>query len=83
MHCAAVFADQESQAVHLVSQRKVPPTEPTSLGAMVRMVAGLGGFLNRQQDGFSGPQAIWIGLQGAADFVLALQVQRDANATHG
>ena len=43
---------------------------------MVRMVAGLGGFLNRKSDGFPGPQTLWIGLQRAADFVLAMDAQR-------
>jgi hypothetical protein len=50
---------------------------------MVRMVAGLGGFLNRKGDGFPGPQTIWIGLQRAADFVLALQAQSDASGSYG
>ena len=83
MPCDAVFADEEWKAVYLVTQRKPPPPEPPSLDAMARMIAGLGGFLNRQQDGFPGPQTIWIGLQRAADFVLALQAQRDANGTYG
>jgi hypothetical protein len=43
---------------------------------MVRMVAALGGFLNRKCDGFPGPQTLWIGLQRAADFVLAMEAQR-------
>jgi hypothetical protein len=34
---------------------------------MMRMVAGLGGFLNRKGDGFPGPQTMWIGSQRAAD----------------
>jgi len=46
---------------------------------MVRMVAGFGGFLNRTGDGFPGPQTLWIGLQRAADFVLALEAQRSAS----
>ncbi|WP_374237509.1 MULTISPECIES: IS4 family transposase [unclassified Thiocapsa] len=57
------------------------PTEPPARDTMVRMVAGLGGFLNRKGDGFPGPQTMWIGLQHAADFVLALQAQRDANGS--
>jgi len=28
---------------------------------MVRMIAGLGGFLNRKSDGFPGPKTLWIG----------------------
>ncbi len=81
--CDAVFAEEEWQAVYLVTQRQPPPTEPPSLDTMVRMVAGLGGFLNRKGDGFPGPQTMWIGLQRTADFVLALQAQRDASGSYG
>ncbi|MGB5735783.1 MAG: IS4 family transposase [Thiohalocapsa sp.] len=35
---------------------------------MVRMVAGVGGFLNRKHNGFAGSQSIWIGLQRPAGF---------------
>ena len=79
MPCDVVFDQAEWQAVYLVTQRKPPPETPPSLDQMVRMVAGLGGFLNRKRDGFPGPQTIWIGLQRAADFVLALEAQRTAD----
>jgi hypothetical protein len=79
MPCDVVFDPAEWQAVYLVTQRKLPPETPPSLDQMVRMVAGLGGFLNRKHDGFPGPQTIWIGLQRAADFVLALEASRAAD----
>lgn len=79
MPCDVVFDKAEWQAVYLVTQRKPPPETPPSLDQMVRMVAGLGGFLNRKRDGFPGPQTIWIGLQRAADFVLALEASRAAD----
>lgn len=81
MSCEVVFDTAEWQAVYLVTERKPPPDAPPSLDRMVRMVAGLGGFLNRKGDGFPGPQTLWIGLQRAADFVLALQAQRSIGAT--
>ncbi len=81
--CDAVFAEEEWQAVYLVTRRQPPPTEPPSLATLVRMVAGLGGFLNRKGDGFPGPQMMWIGLQRTADFVLALQAQREAGESYG
>jgi hypothetical protein len=83
MSCDVVFAEEEWQAVYLVTERKPPPDEPPSLDTMVRMVAGLGGFLNRKRDGFPGPQTIWIGLQRAADFVLALNAQRSVGESYG
>lgn len=80
MPCDVVFDTAEWQAVYLVTQRQAPPDTPPSLDRMVRMVAGLGGFLDRKCDGFPGPQTLWIGLQRAADFVLALDAQRNIEA---
>ena len=39
MSCDVVFAEEEWQAVYLVTERKPPPDEPPSLDTMVRMVA--------------------------------------------
>jgi len=83
MPCDAVFADEEWRAVYLVTQRRAPPEQPPSLDTMVRMLATLGGFLNRKSDGFPGPKTIWIGLQRAADFVLALRAQQVADGSYG
>jgi len=65
MSCDVVFAEEEWQAVYLVTERKPPPEQPPALDTMVRMVAGLGRFLNRKRDGFPGPQTIWIGRAGS------------------
>ena len=83
MPCDTVFAEEEWQTVYLVTQRMAPPDEPPSLNTMVRMIASLGGFLNRKHDGFPGPKTLWIGLQRVADFVLALQAQRSVAGTYG
>jgi hypothetical protein len=74
--CDVVFAEEEWQAAYIVAKRKPPPSEPPTLDQMVRMVAGFGGFLNRNGDGFPGPQTIWIGLQRSHDFVLAIEATR-------
>jgi hypothetical protein len=83
MPCNAVFAEEEWRAVYLVTQRRAPPEQSPSLDTMVRMLATLGGFLNRKSDGFPGPKTIWIGLQRTADFVLALRAQRSADGRYG
>jgi hypothetical protein len=83
MPCDTVFADEEWKAVYLVTQRKPPPEQPPSLDTMVRMVASLGGFLNRKSDGFPGPKTLWVGLQRVPDFVLALEAQRAARESYG
>ena len=83
MPCDAVFADEEWKAVYLVTQRKPPPEQPPSLDTMVRMIATLGGFLNRKRDGFPGPKTLWIGLQRVPDFVLALEARRSIGESCG
>ena len=75
MPCDVVFDQAEWQAVYIVSERKPPPETPPTLDRMVRMVAGLGGLITRKCDGSPGPQTLWVGLQRAADFVLAMAAQ--------
>jgi len=48
----------------------------------MRMIASLGGLLNRKSDGFPGPKTLWIGLGRVADLVLALKAQRSLGATY-
>lgn len=74
--CNLIFDDDEWQAVYIVSQKKPPPETPPTLNDMIRMIAGFGGFLNRNGDGLPGPQTIWIGLQRSKDFALAMEALR-------
>lgn len=80
MPCEAVFSKEEWQAVYQVVHRKAPSKMPT-LGEMVIMIAGLGGHLNRKNDGPPGPQTIWIGMQRTRDFVLAWLAYTAAQAS--
>lgn len=71
--CEAVFDPAEWQAVYRVVRGVMPPTEPPRLSEMVRMVAQLGGYVNRKRPDPPGPQTIWLGLQRAHDFALCWQ----------
>jgi Transposase DNA-binding/Transposase Tn5 dimerisation domain len=73
--CDVVFETEEWRAAYTVAKKAPPPTTPPSLGEMVRIVAGFGGYLNRKHDGFPGSQTLWIGLQRVQDFALALAAQ--------
>jgi len=75
MPCNAVFEDEEWQAAYIVVCRCSPPKVPPGLDKMVRMIASLGGFLNRKGDGYPGPQTIWLGMQRNRDFVIAMEAQ--------
>jgi len=76
--CDAVFATEEWHAIYIVARRQPPPKDPLPLDDVIRMMARFGGFLNRKNDGFPGPQAIWVGLQRARDFALAMEAQKQA-----
>lgn len=71
--CEALFSKEEWQTLFIVTQQKPPPSEPPPLVMMVRLLAGLGGFLARKHDHFPGTKSIWIGLQRLSDFVWAIQ----------
>lgn len=66
--CEVVFEPAEWKSVWTVVKRSDPPTSPPPLGVMVRLVAQLGGYVNRKRSDPPGPQTIWIGLQRMRDF---------------
>jgi hypothetical protein len=65
--CEAVFEPAEWKAVCQVTRRGPPPKAPPPLREMVRMVAQLGGYVNRKQGAEPGPQTVWLGLQRMYD----------------
>lgn len=69
--CDVLFDEQEWKAVCTITHKKKPPSTPPSLANMVRMVAQLGGFLNRKGDGEPGPTVMWRGLQRTREFSIA------------
>ncbi len=79
MPCEAVFTEAEWRAVYQIVKRQAATAMP-SLGAMLVMIAELGGYLKRKHGGPPGPQTIWIGLQRARDFALAWSVFTTPNA---
>jgi len=71
--CDVAFSAEEWRAAWLIAKRQPPPDAPPTLGAMIRLVAGFGGFLGRQGDGPPGPKALWEGLMKLMSYVEALQ----------
>jgi hypothetical protein len=74
LNCEAVFEPAEWKAVWKVVRREDPPRQPPSLGVMVRLVAQLGGYVNRKRPDPPGPQTVWLGLQRMHDFALCWQL---------
>jgi hypothetical protein len=75
MDCEAVFEPAEWKAVWVaVTGEPLPPTRPR-LAQMVRLIAQLGGYVNRpKRTDPPGPQTVWIGLQRMHDLAWAWNV---------
>jgi hypothetical protein len=68
--CEAVFEPSEWKAVWVAVHRRAPPEERPRLAEVVRLVARLGGFVERPGSE-PGPQAAWVGLQRMYDLAWA------------
>jgi hypothetical protein len=82
--CEAVFEPAEWKSVYHVTQKAPPPKKPPSLRQMIRMVAQLGGYVNRKRSDDPGPQTVWLGLQRTHDLAacwLAFGPESKAKAT--
>lgn len=82
LDCDLVFETNEWQSVYTITTRKKPPTTPPKLNLIIKMIAGLGGFLNRKADGHPGPKVMWMGIQRMRDFTLAWEVFRSPEETY-
>jgi hypothetical protein len=67
MSCEVVFEPSEWKAVYLVVKKKDPPPTPPTLNEIIRMIASLGGYVDRKQTE-PGTQTLWYGLQRMHDF---------------
>lgn len=69
--CKVVFDPAEWQSVYVAVTGEAAPSEPPTLHEMVRLVAQLGGFVNRAKGAEPGPETIWKGLQRMHDYAHA------------
>jgi len=69
--CECVFSKEEWQTTYVIVHRKKPPQIPPSLNEMIRMVASLGGYLNRKSDPDPGIKTMWIGLRNMQEHLKA------------
>ncbi len=76
--CESVFDKIEWQTVFVVLNKKKPPSKPPSLNEMVKMIASLGGFLNRKSDGDPGPKPMWIGIRNMYEHIKAREAFEQA-----
>jgi Transposase DNA-binding/Transposase Tn5 dimerisation domain len=71
MRCDVVLTEAEWKSVYVIVTNEDAPAKAPLLSDMVKMIAELGGYLNRKHDGPPGPQTMWIGLQRMRDFAIA------------
>jgi hypothetical protein len=72
LDCEAVFEPSEWKSVWMAVRRKPLPKTPPRLMEIVKLVAQLGGYVNRpNRKDPPGPQSVWLGLQRARDLAWA------------
>lgn len=69
------FHPDEIRGAYLLTKKKRP--EKPTLNEVLRVVAQLGGFLNRKSDGEPGVKTIWTGLQRTMDAAATLEALRE------
>lgn len=74
LDCSIVLHDYEWKSAYVAVKKERPPETPPKLGEMVRIIAALGGFLNRKSDGFPGPKVMWIGIQRMKDIAYGWEI---------
>jgi hypothetical protein len=72
--CEAVFEPAEWKSVYQVVRKEPPPKFAPKLQEMIRLVARLGGYVDRKREDEPGPQTVWLGLQRMHDFALSWQL---------
>jgi len=70
LNCEVVFSPSEWKSVYAVVRRQPLPDQPPRLNELIRMIATLGGYVDRPKTE-PGPQTLWIGLQRLHSFSLA------------
>jgi Transposase Tn5 dimerisation domain len=65
--------------IYVLNKLKPPDKAPT-LNEVVRLVARLGGFLARKNDGEPGVKTIWLGMQRVIDFASGIRYVKELQA---
>jgi hypothetical protein len=68
--CECIFEPSEWKAVWMAVHKERPPKKAPRLSAMVRLIAGLGGYIERPKSE-PGVQTVWLGLQRMYDLAWA------------
>jgi len=80
LDAALLFSPEEWQAAYLLAKKR-PPKQAPKLNTVIRLIAGLGGFLGRKCDGEPGMKTLWLGLQRVRDFAEGMQFAQSLQGT--
>ena len=80
LDAALLFSPAEWQAAYILAKKRPPKQAPT-LNTLIRLIAGLGGFLGRKCDGEPGMQTLWLGLQRVRDFADGMRFAQGLEST--
>jgi len=72
LDCDVVFEPSEWKSVYMTVRKEEVPSTPPRLNEIIRMIASLGGYVNRRSTQ-PGPQTLWLGLQRVHDLSTAWQ----------
>ena len=70
LNCEVVFEPCEWKSVYMALKHTDPPSTPPRLNEIIRMIASLGGYVERKRTN-PGPQTLWLGLQRVHDLSTA------------
>jgi hypothetical protein len=65
--CEAVFTEDEWQPVYKLVTKEDPPSRPPTLQRMVRLIARLGGYIDRSRDDEPGTDTVMRGMERLHD----------------
>jgi hypothetical protein len=69
--CEIAFSKEEWATAFIMVKRKKPPSKPPNLNSIVKMIASLGGYMNRNNDPNPGPKNMWVGLSSLYEHIKA------------
>ena len=76
--CECAFSREEWQTAYIVSYKKKPPKVPLKLNEMIRLVASLGGYINKKSSPEPGVKTMWIGLRNMQEHLKAREAIMEA-----
>lgn len=74
LSCEAIFEPDEWKSAYRIVRNEPSPAAPPTLKEMIRLVAQLGGYVNKPRLDEPGPQTVWLGLQRLHDITRCWRV---------